>query len=179
MEKQHLHTHAFAEHSISVAKMLCLSRVCHHVWRLCRVRCGASPCRCVQSKAAATPCVCVSGRVHVCVYCFVCARALPPAPLEPGCVAMYVVCVVCAVSNSSHAASSCRGACACLRAMICRPSVSLERGCHEGPLGQDVAPISVSPARLRRHVCVVVNIWGVAPLLSCMLYFRSCSSVGA
>ena len=55
--------------------------------------------------------LCVCTFMIVCMHVHVCARTLPPAPLEPGCVAMYVVCVVCAVSNSSHAASSCRGAC--------------------------------------------------------------------
>ena len=123
-------------------------------------------------------CTCVCG--FVCMHVHVCARTLPPAPLEPGCVARYVVCVVCAVSNSSHAASSCHGACGrtTMKAFEpgCRPSASLERGCHEHPLSQDVAPISVSRAKVRRHVCVVVNVWGVAPPLSCMLYFRSFSS---
>ena len=57
-------------------------------------------------------CACVRvSAVFVCMHVHVCACTLPPAPIEPGCVTMYVVCVVCAVSNSSHAASSCRGAC--------------------------------------------------------------------
>ena len=111
----------WSEHSISVDRNACFETRCLTMYVVC-VLCDVGRRHAVAFRAerrrrhvfvlffGACACVRVCA-VFVCMHVHVCAHTLPPAPIEPGCVTMYVVCVVCAVSNSSHAASSCRGAC--------------------------------------------------------------------